>query len=258
MRAVNLIPADHRGGASRGAVRSNGAAYAVPGVLATLVLLAVLYGVAKHQISTRTTKAVTLEARAQQVQGEATKLSPYTSFVALREQRVKAVSDLVNSRFDWAHAFHELGRVLPPNVAITSLDGTVGTVSTSATASASATAPPAAANSSGGGSVTSVTPSGSVPSFTLSGCAKTQSTVALTLERLRLIDGVHTVTLASSTSTRSVGGGAGGSVVCPVSYPVFNVVVTFDPLPASTATSTPPGSGPVSSTLTSKSPGGSR
>ena len=33
---------------------------------------------------------------------------------------------LVNSRFDWAGAFHELGRVLPSNVSLTSLSGTVG------------------------------------------------------------------------------------------------------------------------------------
>ena len=45
----------------------------------------------------------------------------------MREQRVQTVSELVNSRFDWAQAFHELGRVLPPGkVSLASLTGTVG------------------------------------------------------------------------------------------------------------------------------------
>ena len=47
----------------------------------------------------------------------------------MREQRVQAVDALVNSRFNWAQAFHEFGRVLPSNVSLTSLDGTVGAAS---------------------------------------------------------------------------------------------------------------------------------
>ena len=45
----------------------------------------------------------------------------------------------------------------------------------------------------------SATPPGSVPTFTLGGCATSQSEVALTLQRLRLIDGVSKSTLQSST-----------------------------------------------------------
>ena len=42
-------------------------------------------------------------------------------------------------------------------------------------------------------------PAGSVPTFTLAGCATSQTEVAQTLDRLRLIDGVSEVTLQSST-----------------------------------------------------------
>jgi hypothetical protein len=267
MRAVNLIPADQRGGASRGAGRSQGAAYAVLGLLAGFALLAVVYGVARHQVSSRTAKAVALEARVGQVQSDAAKLAPYASFITLREQRVQAVSQLVNSRFDWAHAFHELGRVIPANVSISALTGTVGGAAGSASSSASpapaAAAPAAGAPAAAGaaGSVTSATPPGSVPTFTLSGCAKTQSIVALTLDRLRLIDGVSSVALQSSTKAGASGaggsGGSGGST-CPGSYPAFSVQVTFHALPASTATSTPPVTAPVSSKSgATKSTGGS-
>ena len=96
---------------------------------------------------------------------------------------------LVDSRFDWAHAFHEFGRVLPTQTSISSLNGSIGTggsAGASSSGSASASAPATGASG------------GAAPTFTLSGCATSQSAVALTLERLRLIDGVREVTLQSS------------------------------------------------------------
>jgi hypothetical protein len=242
MKAVNLIPQEQRGGASRGAGRSQGGAYVVLTIVGGLALLALVYGIAAHQVSSRKAKVAALEGQVQQAQANAVQLAPYTSFLALREQRVSAVNSLVDSRFDWAHAFHELGRVLPLGVSITSITGTIGSTSGSgggaAPSGASASAGPSSAGgvqstgpASAAGTVASATPPGSVPSFTLTGCAVTQSSVALTLGRLRLMDGVSNVTLQSSTKA----GGAGGSATsgsCPNSYPVFNAQVAFDALPA--------------------------
>jgi hypothetical protein len=233
MRAVNLIPADQRGGASVGVGRSEGGAYAVLGLLAGLAVLALLYGMAHHQISSRRARAASLTAQVQQAQAQATALAPYTSFMALREQRVQAVSELVNTRFDWAHSFHELGRVLPRDASIASLSGEIGSPTATGAAPAAAAAPAATSTSATGtaaaasSSVTSATPPGSVPAFTLSGCATSQSEVALTLDRLRLIDGVSEVSLQSSTKAGGTGGGG-----CTGSSPAFTVQVTFDPLPA--------------------------
>jgi Tfp pilus assembly protein PilN len=266
MKAVNLIPADQRGGAAVGAGRSEGAVYAVLGLLAGLALFALLYGIADHQISSRKARVVTLEAQARQAQAQANELAPYTSFIALREQRVQEVSQLVDSRFDWAHSFHELGRVLPRGATISSLTGTIG--SATATAAAPAAAAPVAGSTSTASagaatSVTSATPPGSVPTFTLSGCATSQSEVALTLDRLRLIDGVSEVTLQSSTKGGPTSGASGG---CAGKDPVFTVVIAFDPLPAtSTATSpstataatAPTGAGSVAAQPTT-STGGAR
>ncbi len=53
--------------------------------------------------------------------------------------------------------------------------------------------------------MSSATPAGSVPTFTLAGCATSQAMVALTLTRLRLIDGVSEVTLQSSTQAAKTG-----------------------------------------------------
>jgi hypothetical protein len=256
MKAVNLIPADQRGGASVGAGRSEGAVYAVLGLLAGLALLALIYGMADHRISSRRAQVGTLEAQARRTQAQTNELAPYTSFMALREQRVQEVSELVDSRFDWAHSFHELGRVLPRGATISSLTGAIGSstatgASSAAPAAKAASATPAAASAAPGAattgaSVASATPPGSVPTFTLSGCATSQSEVALTLDRLRLIDGVSEVTLQSSAK----GSGSGGSGACAAKDPVFTVQVAFDPLPA-----TPTASSPATATAAATSTG---
>ena len=223
MRAVNLIPTEQRSGASVGAGRSQGGAYAVLVLAAGLAVLAVLYGSAHHQIASRTAQAATIAARAQQAQAQAERLAPYTSFIAMREQRTQAVDTLANSRFDWAHVFHEFGRVLPAQTSISSLSGTIGTAR-----AASAAASPSAVTAS---TVASATPPGSVPTFTLAGCSTSQPEVALTLERLRLIDGVSEVTLQTSAA----GAGGGGVSGCPAHDPSFAATVTFDPLPSTAA-----------------------
>jgi Tfp pilus assembly protein PilN len=239
MRAVNLIPSDSRGRSAPSGGRSGGGAYAVLAVLGALAVLALLYGMAHHQISSRRAQVATLTARAQRAQAEAGQLAPYTSFIALREQRMRAVSDLVDARFDWAHAFHELGRVLPRDASISTLDGTVGgNEAAAATTAAPAPAAPAGAASgaSAASTVTSATPPGSVPTFTLSGCATSQKQVALTLTRLRLIDGVSEVTLQSSTKSAATASGAsGGTGTCEGGDPAFTIQVTFAALPSSAA-----------------------
>jgi Tfp pilus assembly protein PilN len=217
MRAFNLIPPDERDGAGIGAGKSGGGAFVVLGLLGVLAIFALLYGGARHQISNDRGQVATLTAQAQQAQAQAARLAPYVSFMALREQRMQAVEELVDSRFDWAHAFHEFGRVLPKDASLSSLSGTIG--------SATGAAAPVASSSA---AVASSTPPGSIPTFALSGCATSQTEVALTLDRLRLIDGVKEVTLQSSTNGSS--SGAGGCVA-------FAMQVAFEPLTSASATS---------------------
>jgi Tfp pilus assembly protein PilN len=230
MRAVNLIPADQRQGASVGAGRSEGGAYAVLALAVGIALLAFLYGSAKSEMGSRRAQVASLTTQAQSTQAAATVLAPYTSFVALREQRAQAVSTLIGSRFDWAHAFHEFGRTVPPGVSFSSLEGTVGSSTATSVTSTSSSSGAAASTP-----VASATPPGSVPTFTLSGCATSQQTVARMLERLRLIDGVSEVTLQSSTASSGSGGGGGG---CGAHEPQFSATITFDALPTPSAAST--------------------
>ncbi len=225
MRAVNLIPADQRSGAAVGLGRSQGGAYALLAILALLAVFAFLYGKARHTISSSQGQIATIDAEAQQAQADAGSLAPYETLNAIREKRLKAVEQLMDSRFDWARTLHQFGQILPAHVSLAALSGTVGTgASAASTASSKTAAAPAA--------VTSSTPPGSVPTFTLSGCAKTQDEVAETLERLRLISGVKQVTLESSvnngtSSTAAASSASSGS--CSGSS--FAVAVAFAPLP---------------------------
>jgi Tfp pilus assembly protein PilN len=251
VKAVNLIPVEERRrGSGLDGGRSGGAVYALFGLIAGLAVLALLYGSASHQISNGKAEVASLQARTAQAQARAAALSPYTSFVAMREQREQAVQQLVDSRFDWARAFHELGRVLPADVSLTSLSGTIGSSSgTSGSSGSSSTTSAAskasAATGAAGASVSSATPPGSVPVFTLAGCTTSQANVAIVLDRLRLIDGVQEATLQSSTKAGPSGsGGAGASGGCEGNDAIFNMTVTFQALP------TVPTSGSATGTTT--------
>ncbi len=252
MRAVNLMTTEERRGPGIPTGRSGGGAYVVLVLLGGLAVFALLYGLADHDISSRRSEVTSLTARAQQAQARAGQLTPYTSFLQMREQRVQTVSELVDSRFDWAQAFHELGRVLPAGkVSLASLDGTVGSgSSTGSGSSASSSASSAVAAS--GSSVTSATPPGSIPTFALTGCAVSQAEVALMLDRLRLINGVSEVTLQSSTKSGS-GSGSGGAS-CGGGSAIFSVQVTFDALPSASTAGGSSSAGTASTAATASAP----
>ena len=125
----------------------------------------------------------------------------------MREQRTQAVTALVDTRFDWAHVFHEIGRVLPDGVSISSLTVTVGTAGSGSSSSSSSS------SASAGASVASATPPGSVPT-SRSAAARSHSRKFGMLTRLRQMDGVSQVTLQSS-----VKGAPGSAVGRPAATP---------------------------------------
>jgi Tfp pilus assembly protein PilN len=187
-------------------------------------VLAFLYGSASRQIAGKQSEASRLAAEAQSTQNRAAGLAPYKSFVAMRESHESTVKSLVDSRFDWAHALSELGRVLPPGTSISSLSGTVAVVKAGSGASSTPNG--------------SATPPGSTPTFVLAGCATSQVVVARTVTQLELIDGVASVTLANSAKAAvAAGGSSSSSGPCPVS---FSMTVAFQPLPATPTGSSVP------------------
>lgn len=226
MRAVNLIPAEQRAGAGIGVGRSGGAVYVLLGLIACLAAMVLLYGNARHDISARSAEAAKLSAEASQASSEVSALAAYTKFVALQKQREEDVQTLAGSRFDWAHAMRELGRVLPRQVTLSSVTGTVGASS----AAAVPAAPTVGATPAAAGGVSSSTPPGSAPTFAIAGCTASQPGVALAMNRLRLMDGVSEVSLSSSAKASSSGDTAASGGCADT----FSMQVGFEGLPAPT------------------------
>jgi Tfp pilus assembly protein PilN len=241
VRAVNLIPAEQRVHTGGLANRSEGVAHIVLGTIAALAVLALLYGSASHQVSSKESEASRLEEQAQTAQQQASGLAQYKSFVALRDAREQAIVGLINSRFDWAHSLNEIGRVLPPGSTVNSLQGAAGTTGKTGSSSSSSSSSAKAS----AGTVASATPAGTTPTLTITGCATSQSTVALLLNRLRLMDGVSNVELHSSVKTVSTSSGTPNTfsaTSCPSHDPLYQVQVTFAPLPTGPNKSAAPAS----------------
>jgi Tfp pilus assembly protein PilN len=221
MRAVNLIPAEDRRGPG-GASKSGGAVYAVLGTLALLVVLTAAWALAGKSVTDKQAQLTRVERDASAAEAQGAGLSDYSSFASLRERRVQTVTSIAGSRFDWSHAMHELGRVLPSNVWLTSMTGTV----TSTTAV-------------DGGTQNGLRSSLPGPAIDLVGCTTSQDEVARVVTRLRLIDGVIRVALASSakadTTSAASSNGGGDCRAGSSNFPQFEVVVFFETPPAASA-----------------------
>ena len=189
MKAVNLIPTDtpRDGGATKSLGPSGPiGAYVVLAVLAVAVVMAGAWTLTSKQLSDSQSDLVRVEREAQAAEAKASSLKSYTEFAALSKARVETVGGLLDGRFDWAHSLREVARVVPSDVDLTSLVGTVS--------------PTSKVEGGGGASMRSTLP---VPAVDLIGCAKSQRHVATLLARLRTIDGVQRVSLASSEKSDS-------------------------------------------------------
>jgi len=218
MRAVNLVPADERRGAGGTGGRSGGAAYVLLGLLAVLVVVVASYTLQKRSVSEKRTELATLETQAAGTEARAAELASFVQFAGLRVARTQTISSLAASRFDWAHAVREVSRVVPSNVWLTSLQGTVAPGVTLKAAGAGPT-----------GALRSALP---VPALEIVGCTTGQDAVARMLSRMRLVDGVIRVALqASVKGDAGSGGGSGGGGDCrqgDARIPQFALVIYFD------------------------------
>lgn len=223
MRAVNLVPAEEQRGAGGAGGRSGGAAYVLLGVLAVLVLVVSVHTLEKRSVVEKRAKIATLETQAARAEAQSAGLTSFTQFAGLRAKRSQTITSLAGSRFDWSHAIREVARVIPPNVSLTGLQGTVMPGVTLKTSAVSQTS-----------GLRGALP---VPAVELVGCTTDQTSVARMITRMRLIDGVTRAALQSSAKAETVGrssggGGASGSGDCrqgDARNPQFALVVFFDP-----------------------------
>jgi Tfp pilus assembly protein PilN len=204
MRAVNLMPRDARGATGAASAGSGAGVYVLIAGLGALVLLATLWAFAGKQVGDREAKLASVNARAAAAEQRATDGAPYVAFAKLATDRVNTVTTLSATRFDWAHAMREVGRVLPADVWLTGMSGASG---------AGSEAPSPA---------TSAAPA---PTITLLGCTRSQAKVARLMARLRTIDGVRKIALKSSEKPDVKGDDS-----CPAnrpSDPHFTIAVSF-------------------------------
>lgn len=232
MRAVNLIPQDQRRG-QRGKSRTGRAPYVLLGAL-VLVLAAVVALVhTGARIDERKAEAAALEQREQVVTARAEALRPYVEFAVLAAAREQTVDQLANSRFDWERVLKELALVLPSDVWLTELTGTVSPTVEVQGASGVETRSEVAG-----------------PALELVGCAASQEGVANLVSTLQDIDGVTRVGLDSAVrpdagTGEAEGGGGSKDGDCRTRDFItqFEIVVAFDAATAaagSTESEAPP------------------
>jgi Tfp pilus assembly protein PilN len=225
MRPVNLIPAELRRG-DYAELRTGPLMYMVLGALALLVIGVAMLVLTDNKIADSKTKVATLKQEDATAAAEAKRLSAYTQFRTLSEQRIATVRSLADSRFDWERVMRELSLVLPSDVWLTIL---------------TATATPSTALGGGegggeGGASSGLRGAIAGPALELSGCATGQEAVAGFVTALKDIDGVTRVGLGNSelaSKSSEAGSGAGGNEDCRTRQFIaqFNLVVAFDAAP---------------------------
>jgi len=184
MNAVNLLPEKHRPRKPTGG--KSGSGYIVLGVLGAVLIGVLGYVLTLNSINSSKSQITEARVEAARLNDEANSLGPYGDFAKIKAERVASVKDLASQRFDYERLVLELAHVLPHDVWLTSAAASAtGADPGSAAATPTAPAPTAAA--------------GTGPTLTLQGCARDQSEVAVTLVRLRELQGASDVTLNHST-----------------------------------------------------------
>jgi Tfp pilus assembly protein PilN len=226
MKAVNLIPADERRGGAGGG--SGLGSYILIAVLALVVIVGAAYTVVNRSVSDRRDELADVQARAQATTEQAQALQAYTTFSAIKEKRSETVRSLATSRFDWAHAMHEVARTLPSSAWLTAMRATV-TPSTTVE----------------GGVNDPLRAAVEAPAIEIVGCTTSQNKVAGVISSLRRADGVQRISLSSSEKLDATGTGAGsgGGADCRngnARFPKFSMTIFFNTPTPTTAQGTTP------------------
>jgi Tfp pilus assembly protein PilN len=252
MRPVNLIPKDQRRG-DRAAMRTGIASYVLLGALAIGLLAVAVLALTSKQISDHKAEITQLQLQEQAAVAKAQSLQSFTTFRAAQEARSGTITSLAQSRFDWQRVLNEFARVIPSNVWLIKLAGTVD---------------PTVSVTDGPDLQTRDAAPG--PALEMVGCASSQDAVAGLIANLQEIDGVTRVGLESSERPDATQGTATAAPTTSDSNATttdcrtrdfitqFKILVAFDEVPtpatASTTPSVPPGvPTPGGSQLTSSS-----
>jgi Tfp pilus assembly protein PilN len=220
MRPVNLIPKEEQHGSSA-PLRGGPLAYIIVGALLGLFLGVLLLVTTSNEVSEKKAESTELSAQIATAEAEASRLASYATFAEIHEQRLATVSNLANSRFDWEKVLRQLALVLPSDIWVSSLTGTVN---------------PEVEGGGGNGLRSSV----AGPALEMSGCAGGQEAVADFITSLRDIDGVTRVGVQSSSiggagsesgSSESESAVSASGACSKKTLAQFQLVVAFDAAP---------------------------
>lgn len=217
MKAVNLIPSDSKGAHGVSVPKLAIPTYALIGVLVGAIVLVTLYVTASNSVSDRQAQLTSLKTEVAQAQQAASRLASYGQFASLEQQRVQSVRGIAATRFDWNSALGELAAVIPANTSLQTLSGTVV----------------AGANAGGGGGAGGLRSAEPGPAVEVQGCTSNQDDVARLISRLRTMDGVTRVALASSakaTSSMTATGSSAPKTGCEPNAPTFDLIVFYQPI----------------------------
>jgi Tfp pilus assembly protein PilN len=217
VRPVNLIPAEERRGTD-GAMRSGPLPYIVLGALLLALAAVTVLVVTNNQISSRETELAKAKVQTETAEQTAQRLAPFVTFHTVSEARKSTISNLANSRFDWQKVLKQLALLLPEDVRLSNLTGTVRPEV-----------------SVGNGENVAMRSAILGPALSMAGCAESQKGVAEFVSVLKDIDGVTRVGLQSSVQGGGEGESVSASSECGDNLDTqFQLVVAFDaaPIPA--------------------------
>jgi Tfp pilus assembly protein PilN len=228
VRPVDLTPPEERR-RGRTPARGGGLAHLLVAVLALALVAITALVLTQNQISAREAEVVRLEQENAEAQARLEKLRPFANFASLEQRRLLTLTSLATSRFDWERVMRELARVIPEDVWLVNLTGSVS---------------PAVNIDDGAGITIRTEVAG--PALELIGCARSQDSVAGFISVLGDIDGVTRVSAARSErpANRTDSGTNAGAVSgdeCRTRNFIarFELVAAFDAA-ATVAISTPP------------------
>jgi Tfp pilus assembly protein PilN len=231
MRAVNLIPVEERRG-DFAPTRTGALVYIVVGAGLAALAGVTMMVLATNEINDRKAEISRLEAEEAEARARAEALSSYAQFRLVRDTRVATVTSLADSRFDWERVLREFSLVLPDDIWLTKMTGTVRP-DVDVEEAAEVALRDAAAG----------------PALEIVGCAPSQPAVGGLVSALRDIDGVTRVGILRSERPPldSSGGQSTDEEDCRTRDFItqFEIVVAFDAAPVPPPAVSPDGVAPA-------------
>src|SRR5262249_20899739 len=232
----NLIPPDARRG-DQTQLRRGAISYVLFAALGVALLGVIALAFTDKQIDDRKGEVANLQQESAEATARAQSVQAFTAFHAAQVARTDTVKSLAQSRFDWNRVLNELARVIPGDVWLIQMSGTVN--------------PTVQLDNAPDISIRDSVPG---PALEIVGCAPSQDAVAGFIADLQNIDGVTRVGVASSEkadpnqiqsqANAAVAGASqqNGQTECRTRSFIlkFEIVVAFDKVPTPATASASP------------------